>query len=211
MKAWIISNGSINDYDFYKEKIQSTDFVICADGGAKHAEKIGVLPNVIVGDFDSIGEKYFNDLELKNIELIRYSTDKNETDTQLAVEYALQRGCSEVILIGSLGSRFDHSLANVSLLKLLLDKGIQAKILNENNEIYLIDNHIRLKGELGEKVSLLPITEMVSGITTQGLQYALKDAQMVFGVPNGISNIFIKEEADINVKEGLLLVVKAWD
>ncbi|MDK2809890.1 MAG: thiamine pyrophosphokinae [Petroclostridium sp.] len=211
MRAWVISNGNIVDYGFFRNMISETDLIICADGGAKHAQKIGVTPDVIIGDLDSIEQHCYHDMIAKNIQIINYSTDKDETDTQLAVEYAIQRGCEEIILIGSLGSRFDHSFANVSLLKLVLDKGIKGRIINENNEIYLINDYIQLRGKVGEKLSLLPLTPNVSGITTKGLQYGLNNAQMKFGIPNGISNVFIKPEAEITIKEGLLLVIKARD
>ncbi|WHH59891.1 thiamine diphosphokinase [Petroclostridium sp. X23] len=211
MRVWIVSNGDIVDYGFYKDKIGPSDFIICADGGTKHAVKMGILPNVILGDFDSIGKEYFNDEQLENIEFIQYSCDKDETDTQLAVEYAVKLGGTEIVLIGSLGTRMDHSFANISLLKMLLDKGITGKILNEHNEIYLTDTKIKLRGQVGEIVSVLPITEVVTGVTTKGLQYALNNAQMTFGVPNGISNVLIEEEIEISIKSGLLMVVKAKD
>ncbi|MDK2799877.1 MAG: thiamine pyrophosphokinae [Clostridiales bacterium] len=211
MRGWIISNGSMGNYSFYKNKITQSDLIICADGGAIHAEKMGIIPHVIIGDLDSIENNCNNRMLSKEVKFIKYLTDKDETDTQLAVEYAIQNGCSEIILIGCLGSRFDHSFANVSLLKFILDRKRKGMILNENNEIYLIDNCIQLKGKIGEKVSLLPITKEVNGITTDGLQYALQNAQMIFGIPNGVSNVFVQPNVKISIRKGLLLVIKAHD
>ncbi len=209
MKALIISNGQILDDHFYENLIAESDLIICADGGAKHAERMGIIPDVLLGDLDSIGQHCFNNVKNANIKYIQYSTDKDKTDTQLAVEFAIEKGCKEIFLIGSLGTRFDHSFANVSLLKYILDQGAMGTVINEHNEIHTIDSYIKLQGKIGDIISLLPITKIVEGISTTGLQYALQNAQMTFGVPNGVSNVFSEEEAEIHIQRGLLLVIKA--
>ncbi len=211
MKAWIISNGSITDYNFYKNLFSPSDLIICADGGAMHAEKMGIIPHILIGDMDSIEQCNLNAMQSKHTKRLQYPAGKDQTDTQLAVEYAIGKGCKEIVLIGSLGSRFDHSFANISLLKLILDHGINGMILNEHNEIYLINHRIRIKGKAGDILSLLPVSECVDGITTTGLQYALQDAQMTFGLPYGVSNVFTRTEAEISIKQGSLLVIKARD
>ncbi len=211
MKALIISNGEIMDYRFYEDLIVESDLIICADGGAKHADKMGIIPNVVLGDFDSIGHDCFNNVKNTNIKYIQYSTDKDKTDTQLGVEYAIENGCNEIVLIGSLGTRFDHSFANISLLKYIIDRGAIGTVLNEHNEIHIIRDYIKLKGKIGDIISLLPITKNVEGISTIGLRYALQNAQMILGMPNGVSNVLIEEEAKIHIKSGLLLVIKARD
>ena len=211
MKAIIISNGSIQDYTFYKKILNDYDLIICADGGANHAKCMGLIPDVIIGDFDSVDQNDLNTMKRQDTKILSYPPIKDETDTQLAIEYAIENGCNDLILIGCLGSRFDHSFANVSLLKMIVDKGCKGTIINENNQIYLVDSSIELSGESGDVVSLLPITDKVTGITSQGLYYSLKDAEMKFGIPYGISNVFTQSNVSIAIDSGLLLVIRAID
>ena len=207
MKACIISNGIIQDYTFYRPLISEAELVICADGGLSHAKKLGVTPDILIGDLDSVPQH----LSRQGITVSQYARDKDETDTQLAVAYALEKGCTNIIMIGSLGGRFDHAFANINLLKMILDRGAKGCIIDEKNEIYLIDKYIEVNGRVGDTLSLLPVSEKVAGITTQGLRYALKDAQMVFGIPYGVSNVLTQLQASVYISEGLLLVMKVRD
>ena len=207
MKACIISNGIIQDYTFYRPLIAQVDFIICADGGLSHAKKLGVTPDILIGDLDSVPPN----LSKQGITVAQYAREKDETDTQLAVAYVLEKGYTDIHMIGSLGGRFDHAFANVALLKMILDKGAKGCIIDEKNEIYLIDKNIQIQGKVGDTVSLLPISEKVEGIATQGLKYALKGAQMVFGIPYGVSNVFTQSQASVSISKGLLLVMKVRD
>jgi len=211
MRALIISNGNIHHYDYFKKLAFSADLIICADGGAEHAYRMGLAPHVVIGDLDSINENIRKIFMKRNIEFLTYPVEKDKTDTQLAIEYALDRKCKEITMIGCLGSRFDHSFANVCLLKYILDRGAKGKIIDEYNEIYLIKDRIKLTGEIGEKVSLLPITEYVEGVTTKGLYYELSDAKIPLGISYGVSNVFMDSHAEIRLKKGLLLIIKARD
>ena len=211
MKACIVSNGTIKDYTFYRPIISQYDLIICADGGLIHLENMGITAHIAIGDFDSINEDTYEKLIKSKIEIKKYPVKKDKTDTELAVEYALDKGCNEILLVAALGSRFDHSFANVSLLKYIMERGSKGIILNKNNEIHLINDRIKLSGKAGDKLSLIPITQKVCGITTKGLYYTLKDAEIVFGSSYGISNEFVEEEAFISIKDGLLLVIKAHD
>ncbi|NLY43573.1 MAG: thiamine diphosphokinase [Clostridiaceae bacterium] len=211
MKAWIISNGQIKNYDFYRNRIYEEDYIVCADGGTLHAYRLGITPNVIIGDMDSMDMDCYNEMAQRKVAILKHPVQKDQTDTQLAVEHVIKQGCEEIILIGALGSRFDHSFANISLLKMILDNKRKGMLLDEKNEIYLINKDIKLKGNIGDILSLLPVTPEVTGITTTGLYYGLKDAKMEFGIPYGVSNVFIEKEVSISIREGLLLVIKSFD
>ena len=211
MKALIISNGIIEDYEELKILIKQSNMVVCADGGGQHAYDIGMLPNVIIGDFDSINPTILNYFKENNIKIHTYPCDKNETDTQLAVQYAVDNGAKEIILVGCVGTRFDHTFANVSLLIWLMKRGIRGVIINKNNEINVIDRYIELYGSIGEKVSLLAITPMITGIHTKGLKYALEDGELSFDNPRGISNELIATKAEVVIRDGMMLVIKAKD
>lgn len=206
-----MSSGSIEDYSHYEKYLGESPYIICADGGAGHAKSLGVKPDLLVGDFDSISVQDLDYYKEIGTEILKYPVEKDMTDTQLAVETAIQKGFEEVVLIGALGTRFDHSLSNIFLLKKLLDAGVKGKIVNEHNEITLISDRIRLQRESGTKVTLLPLSGEVHGVTTSGLYYPLEDADIMLGSSWGVSNEFTSEIAEVTVKSGLLLVIMARD
>ncbi|HHV99998.1 MAG TPA: thiamine diphosphokinase [Clostridiaceae bacterium] len=211
MKAVIICNGRIENYLFYNKYIKDADFIICADGGASHAKKLGLKPDVLLGDFDSLKRDDFAYFNKMDIEILKFPVNKDMTDTELAVMHAADKGCDSIVLIGALGSRADHSLANVMLLKRMLDKGIKGIIVDENNEIMLINDKIVLEGDSYTNVSLIPVTERVEGVTTSGLFYPLQNATIEMGSTWGISNRFVCDRAEVSITSGLMLVVKSRD
>lgn len=212
MNGLIVCSGEIKDYSYYKDMAGRADLIICVDGGAHHMVKLGVKPHILIGDFDSIDEKDYNYYKELGTEILKFPVEKDETDTELAVLYAINSGCTEITLIGAIGSRVDHTLANISLLKRMLDAGVKGWIINENNSITLIKDHILLSRKRNEeKVSLMPFTEKVEGITTKGLYYPLHNATMNAGITRGISNEFTGDTAEVTIKSGLLLVMITRD
>ena len=209
--AIIISNGTINDYSYYSKYLDSCKFVICADGGATHARKFGIVPDILLGDFDSIPTHDLEFFRSLGVEILKFPTEKDMTDTELAVDLAIKRGYDELIFIGGLGTRLDHSLSNIFILKMMLYKGIKGVIVNENNEIALINSHIRLQKEDGIKVTLLPLSEKVDGVTTKGFYYKLDNATLFMGSSWGVSNEFVEDTAEVSITSGYLLVIKARD
>ncbi|AOT68410.1 thiamine diphosphokinase [Geosporobacter ferrireducens] len=211
MRCAIVTNGNINDYDCTRAALLRHDFIICADGGIRHLFHMNLLPNLIVGDFDSIDGKYMKYLQEHNIDLCQFSERKDFTDTELAVQYAIARGSTEINFFGALGSRMDHTLANILLLVPLLQKGIRASIQDEHNHIWITSDELFLEGEVGDSVSILPLTPKVEGVTLNGLEYPLKDATIKMGQSIGVSNQFAVQHASITIKQGTILVIKAKD
>jgi thiamine pyrophosphokinase len=211
MNALIISNGEISNYNYYKNIILDSNIIICADGGAKHAYKMNIIPNLIVGDFDSLDEDILNFYKEKGVKIEKYSPIKDKTDTQIATLKAIEMGTDNITYIGTLGNRFDHLIANLSLLYYLLNRKIKGRIINEKNEIYLINEYIELTGQKGDIVSLLPYSKDVHGIYTEGLYYPLSGQDMPLGIPYGISNIFTENKITIKIEDGFLLVIKSRD
>lgn len=213
MKAFIVSNGQMLDDDFYIKlfKKENPDYIICADGGIKHLKRLGIDPSVIIGDLDSITIDNLNFYKKKNIEIIKYPSEKNETDTQLAIQYAMSLPIKEIILVGVLGDRIDHSLGNIYLMESILKKGLKVSIINEKNKIYLIDKEIKIRGAKGNIISLLPYTDLVKGITSTGLFYPLKNKDMIKSNPFGISNVMVDSCIKISIQSGLLLVFLTKD
>lgn len=211
MTAIIVCNGSIEDYTFYKTYFEKAELVICVDGGAAHIRNFGIKPDVLMGDFDSISLEDYEYFSGTGVEIFKFPVEKDMTDTELAVEYAIDRGFQSIVIIGGLGTRFDHSLSNIFLLKRMLDKGVHGTVVNEYNLISLVNRSIQLQREKGTKVTLLPFTEKVVGVTTKGLYYPLDNATIDIGSTWGVSNEFISETAEVTLREGLLLVIKARD
>ncbi len=211
MKAVLVCNGSINDYTYFKKYILPSDYIISVDGGAGHLRKMGIKPNVLIGDFDSANSedlKYFAEC---GVEVYKFPIDKDMTDSELAIEKALKMGANELLFIGALGSRADHSLANILLLKKLLDTGVKACIMDEYNQIYMFNTTFTLEKRDGYKLSLIPISLKVTGVSTNGLKYKLNDATMNLGTSWGVSNEFLEDTATVTIKEGILLVCMSKD
>lgn len=211
MKAVIVCSGSIEDYSCYDKYFSNAGIVIGVDGGARHLRNFGILPHILLGDFDSILPQDLEFYRENGVELHKYKSEKDASDTEIAVELAIQKGYETIIILGGLGSRFDHSLANIFLLKMIMDNGCKGIIANESNEIYLVRDRIEIHHEKAWKVSIIPVTETVEGISNVGLYYPLKNQTLKMGTSRGVSNEFESETAEISLEKGLLLVIKSKD
>ncbi len=208
MKAAIISYGSLEDPQFHRDLLKDCSLVICADGGMLHARRMDITPQVIIGDFDSYKRK--NDETLRGIKIIEYPSEKDKTDTQLAVEYALREGARHILLLGAIGTRLDHTIANLNLLMFIADKNATGEIINEHNRITIIKEGTTIKGK-GSTVSLIPYNGAVRGLTLKGFKYPLRDFTLKMESTRGISNVLIEERGRIDFKEGWLIVIKPRD
>jgi thiamine pyrophosphokinase len=211
MTAVIVCNGSIKDYTYMSKYMENAGFVIGVDGGAEHLRKFGIKPDALIGDFDSIKKEHLEYYGSLGVEILKFPRDKNKTDAELAIELAQERGFKDIIFIGGLGTRSDHSLSNIFMLKRLLDKGVKGKIADEQNEIVLVRDSISLIREADAKVTLLSISEKTEGVTTKGLLYPLTDATLELGSSWGVSNEFAAEVAEVTIRSGLLMVIKSKD
>ena len=205
MKAIIIANGQIHDGDFYRSLVAPTDLVICADGGASNALALGLQPQVVVGDLDSLDESLRYRLEKEHCQFIVHPARKDETDLELAIKYAVEQGAQEIFILGALGYRLDHALANVLLLALPELRSVKARILDGRQEVFLIRGEVLIEGQVGDTLSLLPLTEEVTGIYTEGLEYPLENGTLYLGPALGVSNTLTAPQAWVRVGQGLLL------
>ncbi|NLL69892.1 MAG: thiamine diphosphokinase [Epulopiscium sp.] len=209
MKTLMIVNGTIENYDFYLPWVKDFQWIICVDGGIIHAKKLGLTPDIIIGDLDSAPVAELSFFQNQKVPIQLFPKQKDKTDTQLALEYAIEKGASFVTIIGALGTRFDHTLGNVHVLDLALDKKIPVVLINEYNHIYLISDRIDVNIEQGKIISLIPFTPQVTGVYTKGLLYPLKNATLFAGVSYGISNEIIDTDGSISIDKGKLLVIQA--
>jgi thiamine pyrophosphokinase len=194
--------------------IRPGDLLIGADRGALRLIRLGYTPDLAIGDFDSVAPE-----ELETIRRTSRRTeivdpvDKDYTDTELAFRRALELEPEEIVIAGALGTRFDHSLANVHLLAVARRHGIRAIVTDGRNEIRLAAGGDRLTLRRTDRptVSLLPLTPVVTGITLEGFRYPLTDARLEIGQSLGISNVLEADEGTVSVGEGWLLVMFSRD
>ena len=172
---------------------------------------MNISPHVIIGDMDSIHPDARKFFEKNLIPIITHPSKKNSTDTDLCIDFAIKQGATTITLLGVTGHRLDHTLANIFLLRKLADLGVESRILDANNEIYLVMDHLKLKGKKGELLSVIPISDRVTGLTLTGLEYSLENASISMGSSLGISNYFRETYATISIATGVLLVTKSRD
>ena len=211
MKAIIITGGDVCDYQFYAKYFNDANVVICADGGVRHLINFRVQADYFLGDFDSCDfEKVKNSEFLKSAKIIKFKAEKDETDTEIALNLAINNGYDEIIIIGAIGSRFDHTLSNVFLLKKAVKSCVNAVIVNEKNEIRIIDKSIKLNPVKESFLSLIAL-EKTENLTLKNLKYELEGYSLETGTSIGISNEFVGKEASITFDSGMLLVMITSD
>jgi thiamine pyrophosphokinase len=208
--AVVVCNGRISDYGVYDKYFENAKLVICADGGAFHLRQFGIVPDILLGDFDSIDISDYEFFSSKT-SVLKYPVKKDQTDSEIAVTLAAEKGCNPIYLIGASGSRMDHTLANLMLMFRFLDRGITCIVADENNEVYALRNTIVLDRVAAARVSIIPVTEKITGVTTKGLLYPLNNAEIELGSTLGISNEFTGDRAQISISGGLAIVVIARD
>lgn len=208
-KTVVVLNGELkDDREEYKKLIGEKDiFFIAADGGALFLESIGFLPDVIIGDFDSLTEVQYQRYEKLGAKIIKYPVEKDETDGELALQYCRERGFNNIIIIGFAGGRLDHQLANIFLLEYAFRNGITAFIKEPGLEMGIIDREKVFFRKIDAGLSLIPLDEEVVGVTVTGCKYLLESGSLLRYKTRGISNIIVQEKAVITVRKGLLLYV----
>ena len=203
----IFANGEVSDLEAARAVIQPTDTLIAADGGAKHCRALGLTPHVLIGDFDSLAPADLAALEAAGTRVIRHPARKDQTDLELALDYALAEGANDIVILGALGGRWDQTFANLLLLALPALSSTRIRLLDGTQEISLLrgPGQLTLTGNAGDTVSLIPIGGDAHGITTSGLEYPLRDETLNFGSTRGISNVMLERQATISLTEGLLI------
>ncbi len=215
MRTLIITGGETSQQiliDHTKQFVGQN--IIAVDKGLEKLHEIGMIPNHIVGDFDSVDPQILK-MYQKNPQIIfhQYHAEKDNTDTDIAIQLAIQLKSSNITIIGALGKRMDHAVANIHILKYALDAKIPCEIIDTYNRIYLIqEKHTLNKNETkGKYISLIPLTSVVEGITLKGFKYPLKNKCLSIGNSLGISNEIEEQTATIELKKGILIVIESGD
>ena len=208
-RAVIFVNGNLSNLDQAKKIIKKNDFLIATDGAVGHILKLGLTPKIIIGDLDSTSSSLRKKLENFKVQFIKYPRKKNKTDFELAIDYCLENKFEEIVIFGVLGDRIDHFIANILLItKTQTEKSTtKIKIIDGKKEIYVLNKNIEINGQLGDELSIIPISQKLEGIVTSGLEYKLNNETIPFGSTRGISNVFKKTSIKIEVKKGIALVI----
>lgn len=205
MRTVIFANGLFNP----NTTIPPYDLLVAANGGTRHCFSLGFLPQVVVGDLDSIAEAEIAGLHASGVEIVQHPARKDYTDLELAVSYALERGAQEILILGAFGERWDQTLANLLLPAASRFEKCSIRLLDGNQEVLVIraGQVVEISGNPGDVVSLVPLGGEARGITTQGLEYPLENGTLNFGSTRGISNVLLGEKATVQLRSGLLLCI----
>lgn len=199
-KAVIITaHGAENFTDFMN--ISPDDYILAADGGFDFALRLGLTPNVLVGDMDSISSVP------DNLEVIRLPKDKDDTDTHYCAKLALQRGYDSVTIAGGMTGRLDHTLANLHTLAFLTNNGARACMLDKNSGIYMCKDRLELEPETGHTLSMFAYGGAAHGVSISGVKFPLNNATLTPDFPWGVSNVAASAIVNITVNEGLVYAV----
>ena len=197
--CWIVGAG-----DFWTPAFtpRPGDFVIAADGGLAHLQRIGAKADLVLGDFDSLG------CVPKGENVLTYPPEKDDTDMMLAVKEGLRRGCARFALLGGLGGRLGHTLANVQALMYLSKHGARGLLIGEHETVTAVtDGEIRFSSAHTGYISVFCLDAPAKGVTLRGLKYPLEDAVLTSSVALGVSNEFTGAEAVVSVSSGTLVIV----
>lgn len=204
-KALIIANGfSPKKSLISKLKKESFEFIVGADGGANNLKKINVLPDLVIGDFDSISESTLRWAEKKS-SVIKIKR-QNDTDVEKAIKHLIKNGFDEAIIIGGTGDRLDHSIANIGFV-FKYSKQIKLYLIHMNSILFVISGIKEFKTRKGEVISLYAFDKKTR-ITSSGLKYKLNNASLMFGEKDSTSNVAISDSIKIEVKNGIALLVR---
>jgi thiamine pyrophosphokinase len=209
LRAIIFANGIFKDPEKARSEINSEDLLIAADGGTLHCLEIGLIPDVVIGDLDSLPKPQWDELKDQDTQFILHPRDKDKTDLELALSYAVEKGAQEIIFLGLTGGRLDQYLANLLLLSRTEWNNARLAVWSGMDKAFLLhsNDHIQIEGQAGDVVSLIPLTPMVSEVTTQGLKWPLKAADLQFGNTLSISNEILQSPVQVQIGEGCLFVV----
>ncbi len=201
MHIIIFANGRLN----HPIHLPPADVILAADGGAQHCLDLGLVPHFVIGDMDSVDESTLAQLASAGSKILRFPRRKDFTDLELAIQHAESLGAEQVTLLAALGDRWDQTFANLFLAA--SHPKLKIRILDGQQEIYFLKGgeSLEISGSAGDTLSLVPLSEVAAGISTENLEYPLKKEALEFGSTRGISNVLLDTNASIKLDQGLLM------
>ncbi len=215
MKVILILNGEICDYDVISKYIEEDDYIIACDGAVKHCQELNIVPDIIIGDFDSANDDLLESFRGKSIAL-KFPVEKDYTDGELgvlrAIRYCENENVEDVLVLGAFShnGRFDHVLSNIFMLKLFDEKNIKSRLVCEKNEVYYLTGNITLKTDK-KYISLIPLSDELEVKSSRGLKYSLDNEIFYFGSSRSLSNECVEELISISIKSGKAVLTLSND
>jgi thiamine pyrophosphokinase len=203
----IFANGDIEDVAWIRPYLSASSFVIAADGGSRHLLRLDHAPDVLIGDLDSLPREAEAWREMNGGNMILYPHDKNETDLELALLYAVHHFDEDIQIFGALGGRLDQTLANIMLLAHPALAGRRVELVTEDQRAWLVTEQAEVQGRIGDLISLVPINGDVLVAETTGLRWPLSNEVLSVGPARGVSNEMIEPLATITIDTGILLLI----
>jgi thiamine pyrophosphokinase len=205
----IFANGVLTEPDRLRHRLHPTDRIFCADGGTTHARALGLIPQAIIGDLDSLPPQLISEMEAAGVAIYLHPARKDQTDLELAFQLALAEKPDEILLVTALGGRLDQMLANIFLLTRPEYASTQLTLVDGPQWATVLHSHqaLTLTGQPGEVLSLVPLTPTVQQVNLTGVEWPLEGATLSFGSTFSISNALIANQATIQIGEGTVLVV----
>jgi len=204
MHILIAANGALGE----KPDLPDADLLIAADGGARHFQGLGLRPDILIGDLDSIPAEEVLRLENLGTTVLRLPADKDQTDLELALDEGLRQGGSRFTLLGLFGGRWDMTFANLLLLASAKYHHIEIQAVHGKTRLHILHpgRGLQITGRPGEIVSVIPLDGPLQGLTYRGLEWRLESADLPFGSPRGVSNRLVGETAEIQLSQGTAAV-----
>jgi thiamine pyrophosphokinase len=206
----IFANGDIQEVEWIRPYLAGATAVIAANGGTTHLLALDNVPDVVIGDMDSLSLAERERLERAGTRFIIHPAAKDETDLELALSYAVITYEDEILLFGTLGGRLDQTLANILLLAHPILKERRVYLVNQYERAWLVEVEGRIQGAVGDTVSLIPLGGDARILATTGLRWPLMNDVLAFGPARGVSNVMTAEVATITVESGRLLCIHTW-
>ena len=203
----IFVNGELSDIEKARAILRDDDYIICADGGTRHASSLDLEPALVIGDMDSADSVLLQNLQADGVSFELFPRDKNETDLELAINKAIELSPKEIVIIAALGGRLDQTLANIALLSDLRLSTFDVRLDDGVEEIFFCQDQAEVKGRSGDIVSLIPWGREVTGVLAENLKWSLDNETLFPEKTRGISNEMTGNVASIKISSGILLVV----
>jgi thiamine pyrophosphokinase len=207
----IVSGGTAPSEGLLRSYLEKVNFIIAADKGSECLYNYNIIPDLLLGDFDSTKKEILDKIKLQAKEVLEFPPEKDYTDTEIAIIEAIKRGAKKIYLFGAIGSRIDHTLGNIGLILTTKKRGAILEIIDDNNRLYLGEKKMKLFGEYGENISFHALCDKVKGFEIRGAKYNLETYDISLLDPRAICNEFVDTPIEISYEEGELLILHSID
>lgn len=213
MATLLFLGGDLGTPRHLQDYLAGAERIIAVDGGADHCHRLGLVPDLLLGDLDSISADTLADLETHGVEIERHPRRKDATDLELALDRVARQYRGETLLLAALGGRWDMSLGNILTAARPAYRQLRLALIGSDCTLHLLHPGppLLLEGAIGERISLLPLHGTACGVTLAGFEYPLVNATLHAGTSLGLSNIVVAERATISLEGGILLCAHLHD